>query len=347
MPALPALSSPPTNTFGLAQYLAQRLPGYDFSEYVRELNAAYIHVWEEVSKLKNNYFTNMIQVTVAAPGAQNFDLLYNADGNLTTPLSPRLYQISRIRVLPPNSNFGTTGLWQASEILSFQHEDFLTIEAQASPLAVTFTGPYRFVLYGHGRLRSALPLAAGTIMEITYTYWPLALTYMTSNNPFGSTITSAGFTVTGTNTTFTQLVQPDFLPTNPFANNVNEEAIQAELVCNGGVPAGGQVYRIATIPSDTLLTLISPASPAFAAQPYVLSMVPEIPREHIRVIAAVALQKMFSVDGDDQRVTEWTAIAAQSMQMMKDSLIERQSNTPPKKRRFQFGVGRRNRAFLR
>src|SRR5208282_3307927 len=173
MPVLPAISSPPTNTFGLAQYLAQRLPGYDFSEYVRELNAAYIHVWEEVSKLKNNYFTNIVQTTVNVVSAgQEFDLLYNADGNLTAAVSSRLYQVTRIRVLPPNSNFGTTGLWQASEILSFQDPDFLTIEAQASPFAVTQTGPYKFVLHGHGRLRSAIPLAQGTILEITYTYWP-------------------------------------------------------------------------------------------------------------------------------------------------------------------------------
>ena len=80
---------------------------------------------------------------------------------------------------------------------------------------------------------------------------------------------------------------------------------------------------------------------------YVLATVPEIPREHIRVIAAVALAKLYSVAGDDQRVQEWTSLSTANMQMMKDSLIERQSNNPPKKQRFQYGVGRRNRAFLR
>src|SRR4029077_999596 len=99
----PALVSPPTNVFGLVQYVAQRVPGYDFSGYQREINAAYIHVWEEVSKLKNHYFTNIKTVTVTTAGF-SFDLLYNTatDGVLSAPLINRLYQITRIRVLPPS-----------------------------------------------------------------------------------------------------------------------------------------------------------------------------------------------------------------------------------------------------
>jgi hypothetical protein len=347
VPAIPAISSPPTNLFGLAQYLAQRLPGYDFSEYVREINAAYIHVWEEISKLKNQYFTNAVTATVVPTAAQEFDLLYNADGNLSNAISSRLYQITRIRVLPPNSGFGTSGLWQTCTMLSYNDPDFVTIEAQASAQASTQTGPYYFIVHGHGRLRSAIPLASGTMLEVTYTYWPIALTYMTSNNP-PSSVSSAGTAVTGTTTTFTQIVPPDFQATLPVASVVNEEAIQAEFICNSQVAAGGQVYRVAAIVSDTALSTLTAVVPVLApGSQYVIATVPEIPREHIRVIASVALAKMFSVDGDDQRVTEWTAIAAQAMQMMKDSLVERQSNNPPKKQRFQYGVGRRNRAFLR
>ena len=338
---LPLISSPPTNVFGLAQYVAQRLPGYDFSEYVRELNAAYIHVWEEISKLKNHYFTNQLQVTVAINNQRNFDLLYNADGNLSAPVSSRLYQITRIRVQPPSG-----GLFQTCSMLHFNDPDFVSVEANPASQS-TQTGPYYFTLFGHGRLRSAIPLAQGSTIEFTYTYWPIALQYMTSNSP-NSSVSSATNAVTGVGTTFTQLVPPDFQAANPTAAVVNEEFMQAEFVCNGQVAAGGQAYRVAAIANDTTLTTLNAITPVLApGSAYVLAAVPEIPREHIRVIASVALSKLFSVAGDDQRTQEWTAIAASSMQMMKDSLIERQSNNPPKKQRFQYGTGRRNRAFLR
>jgi hypothetical protein len=340
---IPALSSPPTNVFGLAQYVAQRVPGYDFSEYLRELNAAYIHIWEEISKLQNNYFTKIktVQVSATGSGLRDYDLLYNADGNLSTALSSRLYQITRIRVQPPSG-----GLFQMATLFAMQDPDFVALEANMSAQS-TQTGPYYFTLYGHGRLRSAIPLGQGSTIEITYTYWPLALTYMTSNSP-ASSISSSGTAVTGSSTTFTQIVPPDFQATNPTTGVVDEEFIQAELICNGQVAAGGQAYRVATIPSDTSLTTLTAIAPALSpGNAYVLATVPEIPREHIRVIAAQALSKLYSVAGDDQRVQEWTAISTANIQMMKDSLIERQTNNPPKKQRFQYGVGRRNRAFLR
>lgn len=338
--AVPAISSPPTNIFGLVQYVAQRIPGYDYSEYLRELNAAYIHVWEEISKLKNNYFTNIVQVTVAVDSQRNFDLLYNADGNLSAPVSSRLYQITRIRVQPPSG-----GLFQTCSMLSFNDPDFVTLEANPSAQS-TQTGPYYFTLFGHGRLRSAIPLGKGSVIEVTYTYWPLALSYQSYLNP-ASSVSSAGNAVTGASTLFTQIVPPDFQSAVPTVG-VNEELLQAELIVNASVPAGGQAYRVAAITSDTALTTLSPIAPALApGAQYVLAGVPEIPREHIRVIASVALAKLYSVAGDDQRVQEWTALATSNMQMMKDSLIERQSNNPPKKQRFQYGVGRRNRAFLR
>lgn len=338
----PPLSSPPTNIFGLAQYCAQRIPGYDFSEYTRELNAAYIHVWEKVSNLKNNYFTNLIQVTVVNNNQRNYDLLYNADGNLSAPLSSRLYQITRVRVQPPSG-----GLFQTCVMMGFNDPEFVSIEANPASQS-TQTGPYYFALFGHGALRSAIPLAAGTTLEFTYTYWPLALSFMSSNNPL-STVSSIGTAVTGVSTTFTQIVPPDFQSTVPSSAIVrNEEFMQAELVCNGQVAAGGQTYRVGAITSDTALTTLTAVAPALTAgSAYVLAGVPEIPREHIRVIASVALSKLFSVAGDDQRVQEWTAIATSNMQMMMDSLVERQSNNPPTKKRFPYGVSRRNRAFLR
>jgi len=336
--SVPALSSPPTNYFGLIQYVAQRIPGYDFSEYGREINSAYIHFWEEVSKLQNSYFTNIVQVKVAsAANPQQFDLLYNADGNLTAAVSPRLYQITRIRVLPPSG-----GLFQTCSFLHFNDPDYVSLEANPTATS-TQTGPYYFIIYGHGRLRSAIPLAQNTTLEVTYTYWPVAMTYLSNLSPTSS-VSSVGSTVTGVSTTFTQLVPPDFqstLPSGPTA--VNEEFIQAELVCNGN-----QIYRVSGITSDTALTTLTPIAPVLAAgSPYVLATLPEVPREHIRVIGSIAMAKMYSVAGDDQRVQEWTAIATANVQMAKDSLIERQTNTPPRRLRFQYGVSRRNRAFLR
>src|SRR5277367_74274 len=104
------LLSPPTNIYGLYQYCAQRVPGYDPSEYLREINSAYIHVWEQVTQLKNHYFTNIKTVTVTTAGF-NFDFLFNTsgDGVMSSPVSNRLYQITRIRVLPPSG-----GLYQTS-----------------------------------------------------------------------------------------------------------------------------------------------------------------------------------------------------------------------------------------
>ncbi len=165
------------------------------------------------------------------------------------------------------------------------------------------SGPYYWWLNGRGNLNWGLPLAVGTVIEFTYSFWPLSLNYL-----FAGTASSAGVTVTGTGTNFTQLLQPDFQV--------------------AGTPTSGH--------------------PVLAAgSSYVLAALPEIPREHIRVIAAFAVRNMYSVAGDDSRVQEWSAIATGNMAMMKDSLIERQSNNPPTKQRFPYGVGRRNRAFMR
>lgn len=325
----PALVSPPTNAFGLVQYVAQRVPGYDFSEYLRELNAAYVHVWEEVSKLENQYFTNIKTVTVTT--AQfGYDFMFNADNALSSAISSRLYQIKRLRVLPPAG-----GLYQTTASLSPTEPDFTSLAANPSATP-SQTGPYYWYLTGRNNVQFALPLAVGTTLEVTYSFWPLALTYL-----FNGTVSSAGSTVTGNGTTFTQLLQPDFQGFQPTVQA--QEEVQAELV-----GPDSQIYRVKTIPSLTSLTLATSPSPVFAGgSPYILAVLPEIPREHIRVVASIAVQKMYSLAGDDSRVSEWSAIATSNIQMMKDSLISRQSNTPARKQRNPYGIGRRNRAFLR
>jgi hypothetical protein len=177
------------------------------------------------------------------------------------------------------------------------------------------------------------------VIEILYTFWPIQLNLQMSNG--NGTVSSTGTAVTGSGSTFTALLQPDFqayLPTTAIA----QEQIQAELVCNNN-----QIYRVSQINGDTSLATANAIAPALVAgSQYALATLPEIPREHIRVIASVATAKMYSLAADDERSKEWTGIAASNMQMMKDSLIERQSNNPPRKQRFPYGIGRRNRAFF-
>ena len=326
---IPPLQSPPTNVFGLYQYLAQRLPGYDYSEYVRELNSAYVHVWEEVTKLRNNYFAKTKQVTVQNPQF-SYDLMYNADNGLSSVVSNRMYQIVRVRIQPPAG-----GLLQVSKAMHPNDPDFLAVAANSSSTP-TQSGPYYWYQNGRNNITFALPLAVGTGLEIMYTFWPIAMTFLSQG-----TISSTGAAVTGSGTNFTQLVQPDFANNLPL--NKDPEEILAELVCNGN-----QIYNVLSIQNDTTLHTLSTVAPVLSAgSPYVVATLPEIPREHIRVIASVAMAKMYSIAQDDERVREWAQIAAQNMQMMKDSLIERQAQDPPRKGRFQFGIGRRNRAFLR
>lgn len=329
---IPQLSSPPTNIFGLYQYLAQRLPGYDISEYVRELNSAYIHVWEEVTKLENNYFTNVSTLTVSTAGT-NFDLQYNSStsGVLSGVLSNRLYQITRIRVLPPSSQ-----LYQNSRALSPNDPDFIGLAANPGSTPA-YTGPYYYYMYGRNNICWALPLAVGTQLEFTYTFWPLALTYSYA----GTVVSTSGTIITGNGSAFKSLIQPDFYAVGSPATKQQQE-MMVELICNVN-----QIYNIQSINSDTVLVTQNTVAPALVAgSPYVIATLPEIPREHIRVIASIATAKMYSIDGDDQRVREWTAISEKNIQMMKDSIMARQGQNPPRKQRFPYGIGRRNRGLL-
>lgn len=142
------------------------------------------------------------------------------------------------------------------------------------------------------------------------------------------------------------MLQPDFQASQP--TSAAQEELQAELLVGGQVGGPNQIYRVSAITSDTALTTQTAIAPMLSAgSTYVLAALPEIPREHIRVIASGSVAKMYSLAGDDSRVSEWTGISTSNMQMMKDSLIERQSNNPPTKQRFPYGIGRRNRAFLR
>src|SRR5260370_15339891 len=154
MPVLPLStqilpSSPPSNCYGLIQYLQQRLPGYDPSEYLREINSAYIHVWEEVAKLKNHYFTNVVTVTVAKAQTQ-FDLMFNADGGLSAAVSGRLYQVTKIRVQPPAGR-----LFQSTDSVDPNGPDFISLGSNPSSTP-TPNRPRHWHLFRRNHNNSAL-----------------------------------------------------------------------------------------------------------------------------------------------------------------------------------------------
>ena len=262
MPVLSAvgLTSPPTNAFGLYQYLAQRVPGYDSSEYLRELNSAYIHVWEEITKLNNLYFTNIKTVTVAKAQFQ-YDFMFNADGGLSAAVSSRLYQITRIRIQPSGN-----GLFQSTTPYPPNHPEFLGINANPTATPAQ-TGPYYWFQSGRNQVNFGLPLASGTVIEVTYAFWPIALIAMSNGS-----ISSSGTTITGVGTTFTQLLQPDFQSSLPSVQG--QEEILAELICNAAATAGGQIYRVATITSDTAMTLITAPPALSSGSPYVVATLP-------------------------------------------------------------------------
>lgn len=336
MPVVTAITSQvpqsSLNAYRMVRYMMSRCPGYDPSEYLRECNSAYVHVWEEISKIRVNYFTETKVVTVAK-GQTTFDLLYNEDAALDQALSSRLYQLIRIRVLPPSG-----GLYQASRSVYLTKPDFMAISANPSSTP-TFTGPYYYCPVGKGSVQWGLPLALQTQMEIFYSYWLVNLGYLADETV---TVTAGTTSVVGTNTSFTQICPPDFqdcLPGSGF------QEIIAELELNG------HTYRVKSITDDTHLTLFTPVATRDAnggvAQNYVLASSPEIPREHHRVIASLALANFYTAVVDDDRAEFWMSVASRNIQMMKDSLIERQGQNPPSKVRFPYGIARRNRVFLR
>jgi hypothetical protein len=325
-----SLSSGPGNTFGLVQYLQQRIPGYDPSEYLREIKSAYVDVWREISKLKNNYFTNIKNVTVAKQ-QNTFDLMFNADSGLNSVLSARLYQITRVRVQPQG-----TGAFIPVRFVFPNDTGFVGLASNvtASP---TNTAPFLCYMQGRNTLFFAVALAIGTVLEVTYTFFPVELTYMNMG-----TVSSSGVTVTGNGTFFTQIVGADFQSSLPSTQG--QEEVLAEIVCAPGTSGSSQSYQVKTITSDTALTTVNAIAPVLtASSPYVLTSVPEIPRAHIRVIGSLAMVKMYSVDADDTRAEQWQGIAEEEMLLMKDSLEQRQSQNPPTKGRFPGAIGRRGR----
>jgi hypothetical protein len=213
--------------------------------------------------------------------------------------------------------------------LSITDQGFL----QTTPGAAGPTQPLYINDIAGGISYQIQPTTQGILQTIPVTFYPAYAEFQT-------------LTSLGVGLRFVLTCMGGILQTTSTAQS-NDGQVQAELVSNAGVPQGGQVYRVANILSDTQLTTFTPIVPILTGANYVLATVPEIPREHIRVIGSVALPKIFGWTGDDSRIEEATQIAEKNIQMMKDALIERQNQAPPQKQRFPYGIGRKNRMFMR
>jgi hypothetical protein len=310
------------NALSLTQLVQRRNPSYDQSEYLSEVNAAYKECWDYILQLEDSFFTATKVVTVGAQAAE-FDLINNQNGFLSGPVSIRLYQINRIRILAT-----TAQSWAAAMPRSWNDDDYQA-QQQANPQTAYSYGPYLYIPFSKGSILFAKPMPAGTQIEVTYNFefMPLALV---SNG----SVASSGTAVTGTDTNFTQIVPIDFAGALP--GNNQDTDIGLELVLNAG--ANNQTYRVTAVTNDTNLTLLNAASPAFSGVNYALASVPDIPDGQHNTIATIATRNFMSTPGNDPRFEAWAALAEKEMNSMRDSIMVRQKQEPPRVKPFPQGL---------
>jgi hypothetical protein len=303
------------NAASLVSRVQRRLPGYDVSEYLDEINDAYQEVWNEILKLDDSYFTDIKVVTTAAP-SNEFDFLYNSNGNLVSNISNRYFQIDRIRILQPGDSNWITALprnWNDPEYLAL---------AQNTPQATSAGGAYRYILFANGSVQFAKPLPAAVQIEVVYTFVFLPLAIVQNG-----TVASTGSSVIGTSTNFTELLGADYQ--TGFPGNDEDTDVGIELVLTGN-----QTYRVKTLTSDTALTTVNPINPAVSVVGYQLAMVPDIPQGHHDVIATVATRNVMATPGNNPLLGFFTQRASQQIDSMRDSVMTRQRQEPPRRRRF-------------
>lgn len=310
------------NAYDLMGLVKARIPGYSNAEYLRELNACYVEdLYEECKALENSYFQNTVVVTVATQQTE-FDLLNNQDGALSAAvdsrfngeiISLRVRALNGAELVPGTPTDITDPHWQA--------------DAAAYPQTPITSGPYRYNIYDRATLRFARPLPVGTSIEVTYIYELLPLTYRADG-----TLTSTGTAVTGTGTHFTRLVPPDVIDSLP-GNDIQSE-IEVELQVTDGSDVFN--YQVASITDDTHLTLITAPSPVLAGASYTLATVPEFPSNLHYVLATLATANLMSTPGEDDRVMLWTQKALIAKERFKNSILVRQHQQPPRKRRFSY-----------
>lgn len=305
------------NASSLVGIVQGRIPGYETQEYLRELNTCYQRCWDEILQLDDSYFTDIKVVTVGTQAAE-FDFLFNSNGNLVATVSNRYFQIDRIRILQQNDN-----CWVPALPRGWNDPEFLSMQAQ-TPAQVQITGPYRYSLFAKGSCLFARPLPAGTQIEVTYSFIYVPLTII--NN---GTVTNSASAVTGTATNFTTILGADYQAGLP--GNDEDTDVGIELI----LPGGNQTYRVKTVTSNTALTTVNAISPAVTASQFSIAIVPDIPEGHHEVIATMATHRMSLTPARDFVLAgAMRDLAKEQMESMKDSIMTRQRQEPPRRRRF-------------
>jgi hypothetical protein len=306
------------NALSLVQRVQRRNPNYQQSEYLDEVNTAYKECWDYIIQLADSYFTDQKIVTVTTQAAE-FDFLTNATGNLSSAISLRAFQLARIRVLQAGDS-----QWVPAHPRDWNDSDFLSLQ-QLTPATVQSTPQYLYVIFSKYSILFARPLPVGTQLEVTYSFIWMPLTILNAG-----TISSAGTTVTGTGTFFTQVVPPDYQIALP--GNDQDTDIGLEVVLNQGT--SNQNYRVKTVTSNTVLTTLTAIAPALANSSYNLCSVPDIPDGHHNVISTVATRNFMSTPGNDPRFTQWAAMAEKELDAMRDSIMIRQRQEPARVKPF-------------
>lgn len=309
------------NAVSLVARVKRRIPGYTDYEYLDEVNAAYKETWDYILQLDDSYFTDIKTLTVNTQ-AQEFDFLYNSNGNLSGPASNRYFQIDRIRILQP----GDTN-WIPASPRGWNDPEMLAM-AEQTPQTASTVSPYIYNPFAKGSVLFARPLPVGAQIEIVYSFRFLEL-QMLSNG----TVTSSGASVTGTSTTFTQIVGADNQLALPGTDQDTDIGIELIL-------GGNQNYRVKTLTTNTALTTINAVSPAVSTATYQLATVPDIPDGHHNVISTIATRNFMSTPGDDARFSEWASLAKIELDSMRDSIMTRQRQMPAQRRRFPYGLTR-------
>jgi hypothetical protein len=309
------------NTLSLIQLVQGRLPGYDGGEYLREINDAYADCWNYILQLDDSYFTDVKVVTVANQSAE-FDFLYNSNGALNNPISNRYFQMDRIRILQLGASY-----WYSAQPRPWNDPQMLGGQ-QLTPQVAALFPLYYYNPFAKGSVMFDHPLPVNTQIEVIYSFIYMPLGYL-----FNGTVTSAGTAITGTGTTFTQIVGADYQLSLP--GNDQDTDIGLELIF-----ANGKTYRLKTVTSDTAAVTITSVAPTQTAQNYTLAMVPDIPEGSHNVIATVATRNIMSTPGDDKRFATWAALAEKQLDMMRDTVMTRQRQLPARRQRFSQSVMR-------
>ncbi len=320
------------NAFTLKELVKRRVPGYDDTEYLSEINDVYEEIWGEIQQIDEMYFAD-INILTTTQQTDTFDLVWNMYGSLDSSL-PRLHQIHRIRIQQPQI---AQNVVQGFQPVSWTHpSDPEYMGRQTQPTGPRTTPSYPVVPFGNGSLKFAEPLPVGCQLEVWYTFKVLDLQILSQG-----AITTNGNQVIGSGTNFTQLVPADLLAYLPgFGNNAAEAQVGAEIIIFG------QAFRVTQILNDTTLTCeIVPLPITAQPVPYILASVPDFPPSLHRMIATLATRNILTTPAEDERFATWAAMSQQSVERMKNTLIQRQRQEPPRKERFPYGTTRRARFF--